>query len=83
MQTYTAFCQASDGRGTIWIDTVGVPSLGPDPEITDAGAQIEAAKLVARIACADAWGCDPDDVHCLGLAKGDVEIVDWEDLNDD
>ena len=77
MRTYTAFCQQSDGRGTIWIDTVEVED---DPQ--DCDATIEAAKLAAREACANDWGWDFDDVHCLGLAVGNVEIAEWEDLND-
>ena len=75
MQTYTAFCQQVDGGGTIWIDTVEVASMGED-------AMIDAAKLAARTACAGDWEWDFDNVHCLGLAKGDVQIVTWEDIGD-
>uniref|UniRef100_A0A6M3M272 Uncharacterized protein n=1 Tax=viral metagenome TaxID=1070528 RepID=A0A6M3M272_9ZZZZ len=67
---YTAFCQQSDGKGTIWIDTV--TASGPMDAIGE-----------ARAKCANDWEYDVEDVHCLGLATGNVEIVYWEDLNDD
>lgn len=62
---YTAFCQDVDGSGTIWIDHVEAEDL-------------EAAKAVAREACATDW--DAKSVHVLGLAAGKVEIAHWEDL---
>lgn len=80
MATFTAFCQSVDGMGTIWIDTVEVANVPLDVTTDE---QIEAAKTAAREACADDWGSDPDEIHVLGLAKGDVQIVEWEDLNDD
>ena len=79
-QEFTAWCQQADGRGTIWIGNVEIEqesSLTTDNEI-------ERARLEARQACALDWGSDDcSDTHCLGLAKGDVRIVDWQDLNDD
>ena len=68
-KTFTAFCQDANGTGTIWIDKVQATS-------------IEKAATVARETCAQDWGCDPEQVHCLGLATGDVQIVHWEDLGD-
>ena len=53
-QTYTAFCQQSDGRGTIWIETVEVPA-GTDNPVRD-------AKAAAIENCADDWQYDPADV---------------------
>ncbi len=66
-KTFTGFCQAATGKGTIWIEAV---------EAVDA----DHAKKLARQACADAWEYKLDRVHVLGIAEGDVEIVDWHDL---
>ena len=68
MAKYTAFCQQTDGRGTIWISDVEASSIS------------EAAQN-ARDLCATEWGYEFHDVHCLGLAEGDINIVHWEDLN--
>lgn len=77
MPTYTAFCQEANGRGTIWIEAIEVAEVG-DPE-----EQIELARSEAIKACAYAWYGDDDeiepDIVCLGLAKGDIEIVEWDD----
>lgn len=70
MATYTAFCQQSDGGGTIWIDSV---------EAEDLSAAIEKA----RDECAAAWGYEAEHVHCLGVAAGNVEILHWDDIEDD
>ena len=66
MKTYTAFCQSADGTGTIWISAL------------EAACEV-AAMTKARSQCADEWGYDIDDVHCLGLAAGDVDILHWCD----
>jgi hypothetical protein len=66
MPTYTAFCQGVGGSGTIWIDMVVAPS-------------VELAIPLAKGACAADWDCPPDDVHCLGIAEGNVNILHWED----
>lgn len=67
---YTAFCQDTSGRGTIWIDKVEAST-------------VEDAKNLAREACADDWGYeDASQIHVLGIARGNVEIADWEDLGD-
>lgn len=74
MNTYTAFCQEDDGTGTIWIAPVKAESM-------------EAAKEQAVKDCARDWGRDGDDwkdgngIHLLGLAAGDVKIIEWNDLN--
>lgn len=68
-KTYTVFCQERTGKGTIWIDTV--QAVDPD----------EAASL-GRTQCAKSWEFyDEDNVHVLGVATGDIEIVMWDDLN--
>lgn len=67
---YTAFCQSASGAGTIWIDRVAAPD-------------VEAAKQAAREKCASDWEYeDPADIHVLGIAEGDVKILDWEDIGD-
>lgn len=69
LKTYTVFCQERTGKGTIWIDTV--QAVDPD----------EAASL-GRTQCAKSWEFyDEDNVHVLGVATGDIEIVMWDDLN--
>ena len=69
MAKFTAFCQQSNGHGTIWISTVEAES-------------VEAAIGQAVADCASDWGYDESDVHCLGLAAGDVDILCWEDIGD-
>lgn len=68
MPKYTAFCQEITGRGTIWIQTVDAK----DPE---------QAQEEAKVQCAEAWDMEPDAVHCLGIAEGDVNILIWEDID--
>lgn len=72
MRTFTAFCQQANGMGTIWIDQVQIE-----------GDDVAEAAAAAVKACAEDWDYDEDDVHCLGLAAGSVDIVYWDDLNDD
>jgi hypothetical protein len=67
LSTFTAFCQEADGSGTIWIQAVQA-------------ADLESAKAVAIAECAAAWEFEPAQVHCLGIAAGDVEILHWEDF---
>lgn len=68
LSTYTGFCQSKDGTGTIWIEAF---------ESTRELAIHEAKRL-----CAKAWDVDPDDIHVLGIAEGDVNILHWEDICD-
>ncbi len=63
---YTAFCREADGSGTIWIGSCQ-------------GDSIEEAQQDARELCANDWGYAVEDVACIGLAAGDVDIVFWED----
>lgn len=76
MKMYTVFVQASDGKGTIHIQAYRANN-------------VERAKRLALETVAADWGgseCgfDPDDgsLHVLGVAAGDVTILEWEDLND-
>lgn len=70
-KTYTAFFQETTGEGTIWIDTVQAATL-------------EDAKVEARAKCLTDWGDSfaPEDIHCLGIAAGEVNILHWEDICD-
>lgn len=70
--TYTAFCQEKSGRGTIWIS---------DVEVDDDDVVLAIEEAIEQ--CAHDWGCDVDDVHCLGLIEGSVTPAHWDDLNDD
>ena len=67
---YTVFCQESSGTGTIWIDML----------TADKTTTMESIAARARKKCARDWECDPEDVHCLGVARGNVQIAYWEDL---
>ena len=46
---------------------------------THDASSIEAAKREAVSEAAKAWGCDPNDVSVLGVAAGNVTILEWED----
>ena len=70
MTIFTAFCQEADGSGTIWIGTVVCED------------DVMAAVSMAREACAADWDYDPEDVHVLGIARGEVEICHWVDICD-
>jgi hypothetical protein len=66
MPTFTAFCQEKGASGTIWIDQVEAESA-------------DLATLEAGLKCAADWGFEPCDVWVLGIARGNVEILIWED----
>lgn len=65
---YTVFCIDADGLGTTWIGTV---------KATDA----EEAAQAAKAECAEDWQQDESTIHVLGIATGDIEIVEWNDLD--
>ena len=76
--TFTVFCQQADQLGTIHIDTVEA-------------ADLESAIQAGREQCLADWnggatGADApftlEDIHCLGVAEGDVRILHWEDQSD-
>ena len=76
--TFTVFCQQADQLGTIHIDTV---------EATDLDSAIQAG----RAQCLADWNgsaSEPEahfkleDIHCLGVAQGDVCILHWQDQLD-
>ena len=74
--TYTVFCRQVSNEGTTHIDTV---------EAED----VPNAILAGRQQCLNDWngdwnsGTTPlftlDDIHCLGIAAGNVAILHWED----
>lgn len=68
METYTFFfvC-AHRSHPTTYIISVTVESF-------------EAAHLDAINECAGAWNLPVDTIHTLGIAKGDVSIIEWHDL---
>jgi hypothetical protein len=67
--TYTAFCQETGGNGTTWIASLQADS-------------VEEAKTLAQAKCAEDWQWEQEDIHVLGIAEGDVTILEWDDLND-
>jgi hypothetical protein len=78
LPTFTVFCQQADHLGTIHIDSV---------EAADLASAIQAG----REQCLADWnggstGADApftlEDIHCLGVAEGDVRILHWEDQTD-
>lgn len=68
MNSYTIFCQQTTGEGTIWIQSVEA-------------ADIDAAREEGRLQCSFDWEYDPEDVHVLGIAEGNITILEWDDLN--
>jgi len=75
LRTFTVFCQQADQAGTIHIDSVEA-------------ADLESAILAGREQCLADWNggtsgenapFTPEDIHCLGVAEGDVRILHWED----
>jgi hypothetical protein len=76
--TFTVFCQQADQLGTVHIDSVEAPDL-------------ESAILAGREQCLADWNGDNsgtdapftlEDIHCLGVAAGDVRILHWQDQAD-
>lgn len=70
MNTYTVFCQDADGTGTTYITSVTAPT-------------IEEAKELAREKCAEDWSCSVSQVRVLGVAEGEVNILEWADFDDE
>ncbi len=76
--TFTVFCQQVNQLGTIHIDTVEA-------------ADLDSAIQAGRAQCLADWNGDNsgsdapftlDDIHCLGVAEGDVRILHWQDQLD-
>jgi hypothetical protein len=67
MNTYTAFCQQTNGKGTIWVSTFQALDVN------------EAIDLAIQ-ECALDWEDLQTNVHCLGIADGDVNLLHWDDI---
>lgn len=72
LKTWTVFVQEADGTGTIHIQSYRAHSI-----------EEARAKALARVA--EDWGgaeCGftPDTLHILGIAEGNVKIVEWTDI---
>lgn len=72
--TFTVFVQQADGRGTVYIGSYKA-------------ATSEEAAAAALEQVAEDWGSDDepwdkDDLRILGIAKGDIDILEWNDLDD-
>ncbi len=76
LPTFTFWCQEASGEGTIYIGVLQA-------------ADVEAAKIAGVQECCDEWDSGPEgqptytpeDIHLLGIAAGDVEILEWNDLD--
>jgi len=73
--TFTVFCQQMDQLGAIHIDCVEA-------------ADLESAIQAGREQCLADWNGGAsefdapftlEDIHCLGVAAGDVTILHWKD----
>lgn len=78
LHTFTVFCQQADQLGTVHIAAVEA-------------ADLESAILAGRGQCLSDWNGDSspedapftlDDIHCLGVAEGDINILHWQDQTD-
>ena len=76
--TFTVLCQQTDQLGTIHIDAVEA-------------ADLESAIQTGRAQCLADWNGGTigasapftlEDIHCLGVARGDVTILHWRDQPD-
>jgi hypothetical protein len=67
MKKYTVFIRQLNNEGTTFISSYETPGV---PEAID----------LARADCAECWEADEKDLHVLGVAAGDVEILEWDDL---
>ena len=67
MKKYTVFIRQPDNTGTTFISS--------------AEAETEEEAIAAVLEeCRDCWDWEGDDLHVLGVAAGDIEILEWDDL---
>ena len=76
--TFTVFCQEVGGSGTIHIDSVEAADLA---SAIQAGREQCLADWNGGTSEADA-PLTLEDIHCLGVAAGDVTILHWNDQLD-
>lgn len=68
MSDYTVFCRQANNEGTTWIGYVEAPSA-------------KKAMKKGLKACSKDWGGYPkNDIHVLGVAIGNVHIIEWKDI---
>jgi hypothetical protein len=69
-EKYTVWIAQSNGEGTTFVTCVESDSS-------------HGAKRIALCECSDAWGDEGDypidSLRVVGVAEGDVEIVEWND----
>lgn len=65
-KTFTIFCRQANGKGTTNIFAVQADDL-------------ESATQSGIEQCAEDWACDESSIHILGVAEGDVTILEWND----
>jgi len=75
INTYTAWCQEAGGTGTIWISSFDRPP----------GETLESLRLLAIEKCAVDWDWSDrkEDIHCLGIARGEIDLIFWEDIDEE
>lgn len=74
--TYTAFCRQADGKGTTWIAAYKSPF-----NITDADESGLCSVISDAVAdCAQTWGYAEADVVCVGVVRGTVDVIQWDDF---
>lgn len=66
-KTFTVFVRASNNTGTTYITTVEA-------------ADTEEAKRIGLAECQDEWGYPEDHLTVVGVAEGDVNILEWDDI---
>lgn len=67
MKAYTVFIREADNTGTTFISSA------------EAATREEAVAAVLE-ECRECWGDYSGDLHVLGVAAGDIEILVWDDL---
>lgn len=65
-RTFTVFCREASGDGTIFISSAE-------------GICAEEAARKVLDECAEAWGMNSGAIDVIGIATGNVQIVDWQD----
>ncbi len=74
LKTYSVFIREASDIGTTFITSVEA-------------ANAEEAKELALTECCESWGSpenpwDRDNLRVLGVLAGDVQVIEWDDLDD-
>lgn len=78
MKPYTVFCQPIGNPSAL-------SSMQPPPSIHHrvvSAASVGEAREIGQSDCAAALNRDPEEIHVLCVAAGEVEILFWEDGHD-